>query len=70
MWRGEEEEYSYGWERSQGVKEVSLWKSGCCYYVSRHASQLPGEGKIHDTWTIELLKWENCSFIPYSGSVM
>jgi len=54
MWRGEEAEYDYGWERSKGVKEISLWKSGCCHYDSRHASQL--EGKIHDTWKIELLK--------------
>jgi len=54
MWRGEEGEYGYGWERSKGVKEISLWKSGCCNYVTRHASQL--EGKIHDTWKIELLK--------------
>jgi len=51
---GEDAEYGYGWERSKGVKEISLWKSGCCHYVSRHASQL--EGKIHDTWTTELLK--------------
>jgi len=54
MWRGEEAEYGHGLERSMGVKEVSLWKSGCCDYVSRYASQL--EGKIQDIWTIELLK--------------
>jgi len=52
--RGEEAEYGYGWETSKGVKEVSLWISGCSQYVSRHASQL--EGKIQYTWTIELLK--------------
>jgi len=70
MWRGEEMEYGYRWERSKGVKEVSLSKSSCSHYVSRHVCQLPVEGKIHDTWTIALLKWENCSFMPYSGSVM
>ena len=68
MWRGEEAEYGYRWKRSKGVKEVFLWKTGCCNYVSRHASQL--EGNIHNTWTIELLKWDNCSFMPYSGSMM
>jgi len=68
MWRGEEAEYGYGWERSKRVNEVSLWKSGCCHYVSRHASRL--EGRVHDTWTIELLREGNCSFMPYSGSVM
>jgi len=67
MGRGEEAEYGYGWERSKRVKELSLGKSCCCHYVSRHASQL--EGKIHDTWMIELLKWDNCSFMQYSGSV-
>jgi len=70
MWRGEEAEYGYGWERSREVKEVSLWKSSCCHNISRHASQLPVEGKIHDTWTIELLKWEHGSFMPYSRNVM
>jgi len=68
MWRREEAEYGYGWETSKEVKEVSLWMSGCSQYVSRHASQL--EGKIQYIWPIELLKWNNCGFTPYSGSVM
>jgi len=46
--------YGYTWERSKLVKELSLGKSCCCQYVSRHASQV--EGKIHATWTIELFK--------------
>jgi len=28
------------------------------------------EGEIHDTETIVLLKWDNRSLMPYSGSVM
>jgi len=53
-WRGEDGGYGYRWERSKLVKEFASGKSCCCQYVSRHASQV--EGKIHDTWMIELFE--------------
>jgi len=68
MWWEGEEGCGCRWERSKWVKEFSLENSSCWQCVSRQTSLLQGE--IHDTWMIELLKWDNCSFTPYSGSVM
>jgi len=54
MWWEGEEGCGCGWKRGKRVKEFSLENSSCWQCVSRQTSQL--QGKIHDTWTIELFE--------------